>query len=120
METPFKVGDKVNVYSLMNPRRDFKAVATISDIGPMHGGTEDMLWLGSGEGGARIRGAWHPDSCELSEGTVHHSLSKAIEVLNNIAFGGPGIGTINEDELYDEVVRLKEEAARVLKELGVI
>jgi hypothetical protein len=56
-----KIGDKVKVYRMMNPRRDFKRISTILDIGPMHGGGETMLWLDS------ISGAWHPDACEVCD-----------------------------------------------------
>lgn len=63
----FKVGDKVKVYGLMKPRRDFKYIRTINWIGPTHSGGEPMLWFE--EGG----GAWHPDACKLveSEGEVN-------------------------------------------------
>lgn len=57
----FKIGDKVKVYGLMHPRRDFKDIRTIESIKPMHSGGKDMLWFE--EGG----GAWHPDACELIE-----------------------------------------------------
>lgn len=50
----FEVGQEVEVYQLMKPLRDLKGVFTIKDIGPMHSGGKDMVWL---EG---LRGAWHP------------------------------------------------------------
>jgi hypothetical protein len=53
----FEVGQKVRVYGLMNPRRDYKEDRIIKAIGPMHSGP-DMIWF---EGGG---GAWHPDACE--------------------------------------------------------
>jgi len=57
----FTVGQKVRVYGLMNPRRDYKGVRTIEHIGPMHSGGENMLWFEHGGG------AWHPDACEPAD-----------------------------------------------------
>jgi hypothetical protein len=51
-----KVGDKVQVYALMNPPSDFIGVKTIKHIAPM-GSEERMFWFE--EGG----GAYHPDAC---------------------------------------------------------
>ena len=53
----FKVGEKVRVYSLMNPLEDYIGDRTISAVEPMYPGGETMLWFE--EGG----GAWHPDAC---------------------------------------------------------
>ena len=64
----FKIGDVVKVFSLMNPRRDFKGYATIRDIGPMNDEGEDMLWLKGHQ--IRVSGAIHPDSCELAKEEV--------------------------------------------------
>ena len=54
----FEVGQRVKVYGLMNPQRDFIDERTIKSIVPMHSGGKDMLWFE--EGG----GAWHPDACQ--------------------------------------------------------
>ena len=59
----FKIGDRVRVYLSMHPRRDFKKISVIKDIGPMHDGGADMLWFEDGGG------AWHPDACEIAEET---------------------------------------------------
>lgn len=64
-KTKFKVGDRVEVYSLMNPLRDFKGHATVVDVGPMYAGGEDMLWL-NGEAGVRVRGAWSSEACSMA------------------------------------------------------
>lgn len=53
----FKIGDRVKVFSLMNPKRDYKGEDTIISISPMCSGGEIMLWL-------RKYGAYHPDACE--------------------------------------------------------
>jgi hypothetical protein len=55
----FKIGDRVRVYRLMNPRDHLLGVSVIKNIAPMHNNGEDMLWLDG------IIGAWHPDACEL-------------------------------------------------------
>jgi hypothetical protein len=59
-ETKFKVGDIVEYYSVMNPLSELKGAAKVLDIGPMHEGGDDMMWL---EG---VRGAWHPDACKIA------------------------------------------------------
>lgn len=54
-----KVGDKVNVYNLSNPRRDLKCTSTILDFDTI-GGTP-VAWL---EG---VRGAWAIEALEKVE-----------------------------------------------------
>ena len=68
-KTKFKVGDRVEVYSLMNPLRDFKCFALVVDVGPMHGNGDDMLWL-KGENGVVVRGAWSPEACAMAREQV--------------------------------------------------
>jgi len=55
----FAVGDRVEVYGLMNPLRDLVKIAVIDYVGPMHSGGQDMVWFECGGG------AWHPDACKL-------------------------------------------------------
>lgn len=55
----FKIGDIVRYYGLMNPLRDPKGKAKVVDIVSPYGQT--MLFLKG------VRGAWHPDACELIE-----------------------------------------------------
>ena len=57
----FQVGCRVRYFSVMYPRMNEKGVTTVRAIGPMHEGGEVMLWLDG------VRGAWHPDACELVE-----------------------------------------------------
>lgn len=53
----FKVGDRVKVYSLMNPKECLRGEDVIIRISPMSSGSETLLWL-------ERYGAYHPDACE--------------------------------------------------------
>jgi hypothetical protein len=61
MSEKLKIGDKVKVFEIMNPRRYFKCIGTIKFIGPMFNGGKDMIWI------EELGSCYHPDSVEKVE-----------------------------------------------------